>query len=412
MMRRDSTYRTALLAQRGLTLIELMVAMTVGLFVALGVGLFTVTMSTQFRITGSNSAANVNTQVALSLVDDAGRSAGAGLYNNGKLLCPTINAWRDGTTVSDNAVLMPARIIDGGSASASDIVVFTAARANGALSSMPVLAPMASADASLVVSNGGVISNGDFALVGVPDQPAGTVVPCTLVQLTAAPVVDATGVACDGNAPVCQTLVRAGGTTGVNPNSPPAAFANPIRYGFTNAPGVSGPAVVNRLGNDFRQTAFSVTCNALVTYNAFSVTPSPCTSAVSFDSGVEALVSDVAQMHVQYGISNAASSDVVVAWVDASGSTWANPSTGDAARVRAVRVVLVTRAKEPDLDEVSTACTNNAGVVNTGPCGFDDAAAPVIDVSGLTVASGKTWRHYRYRTHQAVIPLRSVIWSS
>ena len=72
---------------------------------------------------------------------------------------------------------------------------------------------------------------------------------------------------------------------------------------------------------------------------------------------------------------------------------------------------MVTRSREPDLAEVSAPCTNGAGIANTGPCGFDDAAAPVIDISGLTVAPGKNWRHYRYRTHQAVIPLRSVIWS-
>ena len=50
-------------------------------------------------------------------------------------------------------------------------------------------------------------------------------------------------------------------------------------------------------------------------------------------------------------------------------------------------------------------------VANTGPCSFQDAAAPVIDLSGITVATGKTWRNYRYRVLKAVIPLRNVIWS-
>ena len=405
---------TAWRVQRGFTLIELMVAMTIGLFIALGVGLFTVTMSRQFRTTGSNSAADVNTQVALSLIDDAGRSAGAGLYNNGLPLCRTLNAWRNGTTVSNGAVMMPARIADGGSDGASDTIVFTAGRAQGALSSMPVVAAMAGANASIVASAGGVINDGDYALVGVPVDPAAVpapppAVPCTLIQLTAAPVPQSTSAACGGNASSCQTLARAGGSTGANPTAPSSAFTNPITYGFANGAGVSGPAVVNRLGSEFRQTAFRVMCDSLVTYNAYADTPA-CTSAVSFSGGANALISDVALVHAQYGISNSETSDVVVSWVSASGA-WANPAAGDATRVKAVRVVMVTRSKEPDSVEVSSACTNDAGVANTGPCGFDDAAAPVIDVSGLTVAAGRNWRHYRYRTHTAVIPLRSVIWS-
>ena len=391
-------------AQRGLTLIELMVAMTIGLIVALGVALFTVIAGKQFRTTGSNSAADVNTQVALSLIDDAGRSAGAGLYNDGKALCRTINLWRNGVTVADGVVFMPVRVADGAGAGTSDTIVFTGGTASGALSSLPVLAPMATAADSVVVSAGGTINDGDYALIGVP----GGTVPCTLTQLTSAPTPQSTLAACGGNASQCQTLIRATGSTGVNPGTNP--FASAVRYGFVSEPGVVGAAVVNRLGGEFRQTAFRVMCSALVTYNAFTDAPA-CTNSVTFSGGATALVSDVVLMHAQYGVSNAETSDVVVAWVDASGA-WANPSAGDAGRIKAIRVVMVTRAKEPDPAEVTAAsCSNGGSVVNTGPCSFDDAEAPVIDVSAVPVAPGKNWRHYRYRTHTAVIPLRSVIWS-
>jgi type IV pilus assembly protein PilW len=390
--------------QHGLTLVELMVALAVGLFIALGIGVFTVSMGRQFRTTGSNTAADINTQVALSMVDDAGRSAGAGLFNNSKPLCSTINAYLGGATVYNNAVFMPARITDGGSAGASDIITFTQGHAAGGLSSMPVVRDMATADAGIVVSSGGTINSGELALVGVP----GGAVPCTLFQVTSA-TTDTTGAACDGNASICQTLQRVGGSAGVNPTSAASAFTASVRYGF-NTTGVSGPAVVTRLGPEFRQTAFRVMCGSLIVYNAFKDAPS-CSSAVSFAGGANALVSDVVLVHAQYGISNAANSDVVVSWVDASGSTWTAPTAGDAARVRAIRLVMVTRSKEPDSQEVSATCTNTAGVANTGPCSFDDAAAPVINVSALAVATGRNWKHYRYRTHQAVIPLRSVIWS-
>jgi len=80
---------------------------------------------------------------------------------------------------------------------------------------------------------------------------------------------------------------------------------------------------------------------------------------------------------------------------------------------RCVRVVIVVRSKEAESTNVTAAsCTNASGVVNTGPCSFQDASAPVIDLSAVTVTAGKTWRNYRYRVHQAVVPLRNVIWSS
>jgi type IV pilus assembly protein PilW len=391
--------------ERGLTLVELMVAITVGLFIALGVGAFAATMGMQFRGTGSNSAADVNAQVALSLIDDAGRSAGAGLYNDGKPLCRTYNAWRNGATVANNAVFMPVRIVDGGGPGASDTIVFTGGTAPGALSSMAVLSPMTNATDAVVVSAGGTVSTGDFVLIGVP----GGAQPCTLTQITAAPTPQALASACADNASRCQTLTRATGSTGVNPANPSAAFGTAVRYGFISEPGVVGPAVVNRLGGEFRQTAFRVMCNSLVTYNDFVDAPA-CANSVSFSGGANALVSEVALMHAQYGISNTEDSDVVTSWVDASGA-WAAPAAGNATRIKAIRVVLVTRAKEPDATQVSAACTNTGAVASTGPCGFDDAQAPEIDVSGLAVATGRTWRNYRYRVHQAVIPLRSVIWS-
>ena len=144
--------------------------MTIGLFIVLGVGLFTITASRQFKTTDANSAADVNTQVALSLIDDAGRSAGAGLYNNGLPVCRTLNAWRDG---------VPGRMAPCSCRRASPTAAPMVRRtrsssrraAQGALSSMPVLAPMALATGSIVVSGGGSINSGDYALIGVPGTP-------------------------------------------------------------------------------------------------------------------------------------------------------------------------------------------------------------------------------------------------
>lgn len=393
---------------RGFTLVELMVAITIGLVFSLVITGTVLTMGRQFRVVGSNVAAQGSAQIALSLIDSAGRSAGAGLFNNGQLLCPTLNAWKDGTVKSDNAVFMPVRVADGGTDSASDSIVFTAATASGALSAVPLVDTTATNATTVVVSNAGGLQNGDLALIGAP----GTNQPCLLYQVTAAPTVN--GIACAGNATFCTTLARAGGPTGYNP--PAAVFTTAPSYGFqTNTgvvPAVYGPAVVNRLGSDFVQNAFAVQCQSLIQYNAFSDAPACTQSPLGFSGGANALAMDVVLMHAQYGLSAAANSDVVTSWVNATGA-WAAPSAVNVGRIKALRVVIVVRSKESESSNVTAAsCTNANAVVNTGPCSFQDASAPVIDLSAVAVTAGKTWRNYRYRVHQAVVPLRNVIWSN
>jgi len=390
----------------GFTLVELMVAMTIGLVLALVISLSMLQMGRQSRVVSANSSAQVNAQLALSLIDLSARAAGAGLFNSGKPICRSFNAWHAGSVKSDGAPLMPARIVDGGAAGASDRLVFSSFDAVGPLSGLPVLTAMANPADGIVVPDAGALAASDLAIVGVPD---GTV-PCTLFQLSAAPSAGAGAAACGSNASQCQTLAHA---SGGDFNAPGGTFTTEPRYGFEAVAPVVGPAVVMRVGSAFRQPGYRVLCNTLVSYNAFADSPSCSAAPLGFGGGANALASDVVLMHAQYGIS-AATDNIVTDWVDAktvAGVNWAAPAAGDIARIKAVRVVLVTRSKEPASDLVTAAsCTNGGGVVNTGPCSFDDAQAPAIDLSGVAVPAGRSWRNYRYRVHQAVIPLRNVIW--
>lgn len=392
--------------QRGFSLVELMVANLIGLIVALALLGSVLTIGRQLAIVGSGVAAQGNAQIALAALDTAASAAGAGLYNNGKLICRRWNAWNGSAVVADNAPLMPARIVDGGAATASDTIVFTGVSGNGAMATLPVVAP--TLGANIKIGRGGNLALGDVAVIGVPGSDT---VPCTLFSVTTAPAASPSG--CDGNASVCDIVIRAANQR-LNPN--PTTFTNDPTYGFTTSGSTYGPAVVARLGSStgFRQEAFTVQCNSLVRFNGFAgTTPAGCTSSpLAFGTGVDALATDVVQMQAQYGVSATRSSDVVTQWVDASGTTWGGtPAPDDVARIKALRVVVVTRARQPDTSQVSSACTNAAGVANTGPCSFQDAAAPVIDLSAVPVASGRTWRNYRYRVLKAVIPLRTVIWS-
>ncbi len=389
---------------RGMSLIELMIAGTIGLLLTLAVTGSVMTMGRQFTVLGSGATAQSSAQIGLSLIDGAGRAAGAGLYNGGTLICQTWNAYNGTDVVANGAVLMPARIAGGASATDSDAIVFTAGSGTRPLSALPVLE--SASGNSIKVTDAGSIASGDLALVGVPGSAS---VPCTLFEVIGAPTAAAS---CGGNAPSCRVLVRTP-NNGLNPG--PTAFTTNPTYGYDTAGTVVGPAVVSRIGTSsagLRQDAFTVQCNALVRYNAFTSTTLPgCTaSPLAFGTGVDAIAMDIVMLQAQYGISNTAASDVVTSWVEPSGS-WASPTAANVGRIKALRVVLVARSREPDGTQVSAPCTNAASIANTGPCSFQDASAPVIDLSGTSVPTGKTWRNYRYRVHKAVIPLRNVIWS-
>lgn len=406
MMQSLAARRPARFRQRGVSMIELMVANTIALLVALAVMTSVLTLGRQFSVIGANVAVQGNAQIALLAIEGAAGSAGAGLYSNGQLICPTWNAWNGTAVVANGAAMMPARIAAGASGAVSDTVVFSGGTGAGVLSAVPVMAP--TLGANIKVGQGGKLALGDLALIGVP----GSAVPCTLFQVTTAPAASPSG--CDGNATSCDMVIRAS-NQGVNPN--PTTFSNEPTYGFTTSGTTYGPAVVSRIGTTaagLRQDAFTVQCNSLVRFNAFTNAAAPActTSPLAFAGGVDAIAMDVVQMQAQYGVSAAGSSDIVTEWVEASGPTWGGtPSVTNAARIKALRIVLVTRSREADSSLVSAPCTNAAGVVNTGPCSFQDAAAPVVDLSATTVANGKTWRNYRYRVHRAVVPLRNVIWS-
>jgi type IV pilus assembly protein PilW len=393
-------------ASRGFSLVELMVASTIGLLVALAVTASVLTIGRQFSIVSSGIAAQGSAQIALSLLDGAGRSAGSGFYSNGKLICPTWNAWNGTAVISDGAVFMPARIVAGASATASDTLVFTAGSGGRAFGAVPVLETSVNPNSSIKVTSGDILDN-DLAVIGAP----GSGQPCKLFQVTGVPAATS---ACNGNGTSCAVLIRSP-NQGLNPA--PTAFTTNAIFGFTTSGSTYGPAIVSRVGTSaagFRQDAFTVQCNALVRFNAFTNATVPaCTqSPLNFGTGVDAIATEIVQMQAQYGISATSANDVVNAWVEPSGATWGGtPSAADVGRIKAVRVVVVARSREADVEQVSSACTNAAGVVNTGPCSFQDAAAPVINLSATSVGPGKTWRNYRYRVHQAVIPLRNVIWS-
>ncbi len=127
-------------------------------------------------------------------------------------------------------------------------------------------------------------------------------------------------------------------------------------------------------------------------------------------------VAGIVNIQAQYGISDAANSNAVTAWVDAAGGTWAAPSVVNRNRIKAIRVAVVARNVKKEQKNLAGECitTSQCSSLNsaspTGLCAWEGTSAspaPSINLSGID----SDWLCYRYRVFETIIPLRTVIWS-
>lgn len=126
-----------------------------------------------------------------------------------------------------------------------------------------------------------------------------------------------------------------------------------------------------------------------------------------------AIIDEVVSLQAQYGVAAAADSNQVTQWVDPV-DAWsaANLATNidNRNRIRAVRVAVVARNGLREKEIVTNTCTTDKGIVNNGPCAWDDTeydASPRVDLSTIH----DDWQFFRYRSFDTIIPLRNMLWS-
>ncbi|HMM53799.1 MAG TPA: PilW family protein [Candidatus Desulfobacillus sp.] len=358
---------------RGFSLVELMVALVIGLVAVLAMTQVFVNSEGQRRTTGSGTDAQTAAAVALYSLQSAINSAGYALNSPAIQSCTTAYGYNDpdgsgplpGSAIP-NLSFFPIRIIDGGTGSDTIII----ATGNTLSSGLPARLEnvMGQADSDLKVDNtAGCITNG-FAIVSNGTQ-------CTLMQIT--------GV----NIPFSLLRHMESGDAPYNPSS-----------GFLTAnswPKYSTGDAVLCLSNGLARRSFAVESGRLVMKD-------PPESPTSTQ-----LAPDIVALKAQYGISISGDSDAVVNWVEATGS-WANPSVVDRERIKAVRIGIVARSAQPEREDASSTCTTPGGVVNQGPCLWqDDAANPAPQIN---LSADPAWRRYRYKTYSTIAVLRNFMW--
>ncbi len=341
--------------QSGFSLIELMVALVIGLIATLVITQVFSAFEGQKRTTTGTADAQTNGSIALFTMQRDIQMAGFGLpvfdTQNSPLLCnsnPTVN--HDGNAATAAIGLFPIRIVDGGASGSDSIEVRYA--------------------------NDGANTNGGVT-VKVQAVSGSTV------------AVD-NNLGCNDNDVV---LVTSGSSCGMGTINDTDMATDTTHITMDSVAGIPTSGSLSCMGS-WNQLTYAIAGRQLLRNDATTTTATP-------------IVSEIVSLQAQYGVSATANSNVITSWVNASGTTWGNTiSVANRNRIKAVRVSIVARNGQEEKSNVSQACNGTtAGLAKV--CIWNEDAAP----SAVNLTSLANWQKYRYRVYETIIPLRNMIWS-
>lgn len=349
--------------QRGLSLVELMVAMLAALLVSLAATSGAVMFTASQRQGAGTAGAMVGAANVLAAVKQDAAPAGLGFYSDNAVLCDALRASVAGSSTRDLSVasgFAPLEVRRGtGSGTAANYdeleVAYAASVAGGGNVRLRAASTGTGADLDSFLP----VAVGDAVLL-VTDPAASSPV-CLLRTVTA------------------QTAAT-------------AAAAQHLDFGATGqhnaTPGTWGSFSFSP------QTARAVGLGALH-WHRYYVQDRTLMLERKVENTTSALLENVEAFRVQLGVSAASgvATHTVTGWVDADATTW-SLSRSNVGRVRALRIGVVTRSASKEKGS-GTACTATS-------------AAPQL--FGTAVAlSDADWRCWRYRTATVTVPLRNTV---
>jgi len=376
-----ATHRHASQPQAGFSLIEILVGLAIGLLATLVIMQVFSVFEGQKRTTTGSGDAQTNGSIAIYSIEHELKMSGYGLLpaaTDSPLGCTTLSS--GGTGISSIA---PVMITDGGTTpGASDsIAIHYASTDSGGVPTQIGPVGLTGAD-DLTVDNNMGCHVGDVALL-----VNGTT--CNLTNVTG-PTDIAVPPVISGASAVTTTVTVQSIPTGTAPGDKLSCLGSWVT------------------------SIFRVNFN----YDPTSATNSQAYMERATDPLVagDPVVADIVNIQAQYGISASAGSNQVTQWVNAvdgqASGNWGPglaTSIADRNRIKSLRVAVVARNGLYEKGVVTNICTTAKGVVNKGPCAWDDSntdPAPQIDLS-----NDPNWQHYRYRVFETIIPLRNTIWA-
>lgn len=375
MSRFSSSFRQrALPRTRGVTLIELMVGLAIGLIATLIITQSLKVAEGQKRATTSGNDAQVNGALALYTLRRDIQMAGYGLSARaGALGCDT-RGRKNGTSTAWS--LLPA-VINNGASNAPDTISVLYADKSGPALPVNVVANHAQAATEFMVATSVSIESGHVLLA----------VPKTIDVDNWCAVLNVTGVVDDAGGHHVQHAVNA--TAPWNPD--PATFLPVAGY-----PQGSYVVDIGRLVQHEYSVAAATRTLQLKEFT---------TDMAAGASTTSDLYPEIVNLQAMYG--KDLSNDGVVDQYDND-----TPTTAAAwAQVKVIRVAVVARSAQYEKEEVTSAepvwdmgvRKTDVTVAGATDCGISQCVT--LKTDGLA-----DWKHYRYKVYDAVIPLRNVLW--
>ena len=339
---------------RGLTLVELMVALVIGLLISLAAALNAQQFLASQRQSVGVGGASMNAISALAAIKNDIANGGLGFMGDSTVLCTTLNFSQGAAVVSDGANFAPVQAARVGDNDVLDIVYGNQVAAGAAV--------------NLALSSDGTAANLRTLLPVAIDQivllsPPTSATPCLLRSVTAsvAPTADARQVVTFG------------------------AAGNLNQVAFTTS---------SVLPADSRATLFGT-----LQWNRYSVVGGNLvvTRVLTGESAI--LVRNVIGFRVEYGISAAAANSSTLEDWQAPG-TFGSVTSANIRRVRALRVGIVVRS--PQREKVNT----------NGDCEASAEKPSLFGVAKVIQPDVADWPCYRYRSTIIVAPMRNIIYGT
>jgi type IV pilus assembly protein PilW len=341
--------------QKGLSIIELMVALVIALLVSLAATSSAISFVATQRQGVSTSGASISSATAMKTLRDEISAVGLGFFGDSAYLCSTLNLSVGAVVHSDGATFSPLQVTREAAGDSIDIVYASNVDSGANVR----LAAASAGDTALLASYLPVVAGAAVLLTPSPGSPLGAA-PCQLRTVTA--------------------FVPFAPGTPMELTFGPAGTHNAAA--FTTAPGVDADGRVTLIG-DLRWSRYRLSGSDLVLERPL-------------EDASATIARDVVSLRIQYGVAAAAAgSSTIEEWVDPEGA-FASLDGNTLPRVRAIRIGMIVKSAQREKADASGQCTATA----TMPTLFGRAP------EGL---SPTDWNCFRYRTTTAVVPLRNVV---
>lgn len=345
-------------AQRGLSIVELMVAIVISLLVALAAANSAIVFTAMQRQGLGAGGAIISSATTLASLKEDTAQAGLGFFSNNAYLCNALNL-SVGTKNLSQSPFSPLRIVRENGQDRIDIV-YASVVAGGANATLS-----APSDLKTAQLNTYLPANPPEAVLLAP-QSSGDA--CTMRTATA-------------------------NTPGVGLQDQLVTFAATGQHNqvaFANTYGINARAV---LIGALQWHRYSVVNGNLQLEQPMVANGTPAV-----------LVRNVVAFRTRIGVTDGTSTGIT-SWVApdavATGGTWGQLLQPDIERARALRVTLITRSTQPEQPDKNGVCQATLEDLKL----FDDVNDPLTPPN----VGSTSWKCYRYRAAEVVIPLRNWI---